>query len=322
MTLRAIRDLVRIAAVSSVVVGSVLAVGPTAVGAAAQGAAATPMAAAAVPVDVSPVRVGYARGRVYGRGTDGRVWWRSTSASAWQPIAGLVGSGPAAVEVTPAGQSTPVIVLFARGPAGDLLTATQTGSVTSGWSSLGGRLTSAPSAMTTGAGYNWGVVVAVRGTDGSIWTKVKNFPSGSWSGWTGHGGRATSAPCVYWYDPGPILLAVRGTDGRRWNKHLLDEESWSWWSDDVAINSALAVNNDIPYGTLMAWRNSRNQLFLQTGAGPVNAGGYLTSAPEVSLTGTDQLLYQAFVRGGDNAVWQYARQSGVGTWTSLGGKVT
>ena len=78
------------------------------------------------------------------------------------------------------------------------------------WVSLGGQLTSAPSATTRGAIID----VFVRGTDGGVWTK--QWTGSAWRGWFNLGGKVLSGtgPEAVTPDGTAIDLYVVGTDKR------------------------------------------------------------------------------------------------------------
>jgi hypothetical protein len=320
VTHRAIRDLVRIAAVSSVVVGSVLAVGPVAVGAAPQGTAPTAAAPAAAPTDVTPVQIGYSHFRVYARGTDGRVWWTTVGSGAWHPFAGAAGSGPSAIDVAATPDENDInTVLFAKGTGGNLITATQIRTVNSAWTSLGGALTSAPAAdVDRGTGD---VYVAARGTDGAIWLRHR-IGTGTWDAWRSVGGQATSAPSIT-IGPGGVFVAVRGTDGQIWQRSISPTQSWT--NRRIATSSAPAIdytNTSNGWVFSTAWRNSGNSLVLTYSPGTtVSPGGYLTSGPALYVDGFEGPYHEVYVRGGDNAVWRYIHGPGTSAWSSLGGSI-
>jgi hypothetical protein len=331
--------------VTAVTVFAMGVAGPAEAAAAAAAAAAVPATAATVvaapaatavavsvpvPVDVSPVRVGYAHGRVYGRGADGRVWWRPVnpppSGPVWRPIAGVVASGPAAVDTStsddPAGLR---ILLYARGPRGDLLTATQTSAGETAWVSLGGRLTSAPAAVRYEASHD--VVVAVRGWDGSLALRgceVDGTPA--WP-WKGVGGRLTSAPSIRddYYN---LTASVRGTDGRIWDYYYAGPDYMSgWFYQQIPTTSGPAVASSAQPGLhhlVHAWRDTRYRLQIDLVSGRrLDAGGYITSAPTAYTDPATSTHSDVYARGRDNALWRYTvADSGPGTWTCLGGTLT
>jgi len=91
-----------------------------------------------------------------------------------------------------------------------------TGSAWTGWSSLGGILTSDPAAVVYGTAYGTAhIAVFARGTDNALWVIVNN--GSGWGGWGSLGGILTSAPAATARD-GHIDVFVRGTDDKVWQK--------------------------------------------------------------------------------------------------------
>ncbi len=115
-----------------------------------------------------------------------------------------------------------------------------TGTEWTGWSSLGGTLTSDPAAVVYGPER---IAVFARGTDNALWVTVNNG-SGWLSGWGSLGGILTSAPAAASrYDH--IDVFVRGTDNKVWQKSWIspwgirgyggqpassDSTGWGGWS--------------------------------------------------------------------------------------------
>jgi hypothetical protein len=83
-----------------------------------------------------------------------------------------VAGGPAAVTVA----SGPVEI-FVQSTGGTAYERTNAGTW-SAWISLGGVLTTSPTATSQGAGASW---AAVGGTDGRLWQD--SYTAGAWSGW-------------------------------------------------------------------------------------------------------------------------------------------
>jgi hypothetical protein len=104
----------------------------------------------------------------------------------------------------------------------------------SSWSSLGGILSSAPTAVSWQDGSR--IDVFIRGTDNGLWHKW--WDGTRWNGWEGLGGILSSDPGgVSWGPPdrrvGPppaprIDVFVRGTDNALWHKWW-DSVRWNGW---------------------------------------------------------------------------------------------
>ena len=97
---------------------------------------------------------------------------------------------------------------------------------TSTWTSLGGTLTSAPSAC---SGTTGTIDVFVRGTAGDLWHN--RLISGKQTGWDGLGGilLAGTAPCAIAPDANTINVYVTGTAGELWLKKWTASAGWAQW---------------------------------------------------------------------------------------------
>ncbi len=292
-------------------------------------AASTPKAmsarAAAAPADVTPAHVGYAIGRVYGRGTDGRIWWRPAAGNAgWKPFADKVNSGPAALDATD--ETGTAVMLFARGASNQLVWNVQLdGAPDDIWLPLGGNLTSAPSAAVAGDG----LYVTARGGDGAIWVRVFDYAADDWLPWRSLGGLSTSAASIVYHPGIGTLVTTRGTNGNVYQRR--GDVSGSWVQLALpTISSRPEVNvAELPAGPKMsfAWRGADNALYLDDQQwGRRRAGGVLTSGATIYAWDEPAMPYfhvQAFARGTDNAMYHYDTDpSGGGRWIRLGGSFT
>lgn len=104
------------------------------------------------------------------------------------------------------------------------------------WVSLGGYITSDPTACTAG---NWTYVVA-RGGDNFFYFRRRYLPTGIWDDWRRIPGKAFSgAPAVRCSvnDDGRSMIEVQaiGFDGRLWRNYnsLTDVDVWSGWQRDT-----------------------------------------------------------------------------------------
>ena len=92
--------------------------------------------------------------------------------------------------------------------------------------SLGGKLTSSPSAASPGNGL---IDVFVRGTDNAVWEKTTTNGGSSWNAWTSLGGTLPSGTAPAACAQGSrVDLFVQGTDGALWHKYTTGT-SWSRW---------------------------------------------------------------------------------------------
>ncbi len=106
---------------------------------------------------------------VFGRGTDGALWWRQQTAHGWTPwrsLGGRLTSKPAVAENT-----SGHISVFVRGTDGAIWYRTLAGGHWGGWTRLGGDLLAgtAPAAAYGYYGFNEHLLVAAVGTDRAVW---------------------------------------------------------------------------------------------------------------------------------------------------------
>jgi IPT/TIG domain/Repeat of unknown function (DUF346) len=115
------------------------------------------------------------------------------------------------------------------------------------WESLGGTLTSAPTAV------SWGnrnrIDVFVRGTDNALWHKW--WDGASWSGWEYQGGGLSAAPSVAAKAANRLDVFIRGGDGCLYRKSW-NGASWSGFStvSSSQWNSAPGSTSQPGTGTL------------------------------------------------------------------------
>jgi hypothetical protein len=246
-------------------------------------------------------------------GTDLAVWARPIDAGAgsWHSLGGAVLYGPAA---TTAGTASYV---FAVGTDQALWYRIGTGGDWTPWRTLGGRLSSSPSAASLGTGH---VRVFGRGSDGTMWSR--EFLNGAWSGWTAHGGYLSSPPTAT-ADParGRVEVDVRGGDGYVYKQYLTPgAPAGTFTRRPVALCSGLVPSaaraaSDPADG---AYLDSDGVPQLLDGGVSRSVGGRLTANPAVQFEGDDVLLAG---RGGDGALWLYDGRPGSSGWVSLGGRI-
>jgi len=175
-----------------------------------------------------------------------------------------------------------VVQIMVRGTDNALWANGFTGAATSGWSTLGGTLGSDPTTTATSATNS---IVAVQGTDGTLFKKTWNGTiwSASWTQVAG-GAKTTVAPDLA-YDGTKVYLAARGTD------------------------NALYLSSSADGGATFS------------GTWTAVPGGTLAASPGISAS-VGHL--DVFAQGMDNAVWWNTSTNGGTTWAgwvSLGGKV-
>ena len=246
---------------------------------------------------------------VFVNGLDHGLWFRPLDGSPWQSLGGGLQYGPAAVA---AGSTSYVFVV---GVTGELWYRSDAGSGWSGWTSLGGYLTSSPAAASLGDGH---VRVFGRGAAGELWSR--ELRGGQWSDWIGHGGVLTAPPTATAIpDENRVEVWVRGTDTHVYYQSLTRGSGAApYQHHGVVACSAIALPperaaTDPAFGTFVD--NSGTPRMLESSWNRSLSGAF-TSTPAVLFAGEDVLVAG---RGTDNALWVWEGGPGYGSWRSLGG---
>ncbi len=223
-------------------------------------------------------------------GTDRQVWMVHMSPMGQNvpaPLGGRLIGGPAAVWVQPGGlSSTAMLVVFGRGTDNALWWIHQTASGWSRWASLGGVLTSTPTAAAEPSQGSF-LLVEARGSNGAVWNRTLQGPRRIWEPWNSIGGRLLpgTAPALA-INGGGLFAAAVGTDRAVW------------------------VAEDRYGGPGFVWHS---------------IGGRTTASPGIA-TPAESGAVVAFARGTDNAAWYkefFGHTAGVTAgWHSLGGRLT
>jgi hypothetical protein len=129
-----------------------------------------------------------------------------------------LGDGPAVASAGPGVED-----VFARGGDSALWTRHFNGSVWSGWTSVGGVITSGPGAASATATT---VDVFARGGNNAMWTN--HYDGSVWNGWTSLGGVIASPPAPVSDAPNTLDVFARGFDSALWTQHL-NGSTWSGW---------------------------------------------------------------------------------------------
>jgi peptidoglycan/xylan/chitin deacetylase (PgdA/CDA1 family) len=159
----------------------------------------------------------------------------------------------------------------------------------SGWTGLGGKLTTAPAAVSAEPGS---AEVYAAGTDHAVWRDV--LSGGRWSGWQRIGGATYSAPAAAWI-PGSnsTHLFARGTDNALWENTGSAGAFGGWHKLGGVLIDAPAAAGATPPGTdvavrgadtavwMMSYRSGRWSGFTRAWAAAAPA------APASRLLGTD-----------------------------------
>ncbi|WP_437721381.1 trypsin-like peptidase domain-containing protein [Sorangium sp. So ce861] len=230
------------------------------------------------------------------------------------------GGANAGVRITSILEESPILrdvtqrlVVFAKGSDNAIWHKYYDGGWSS-WTSLGGSLTSAPSATLTREGR---LTVFAKGSDNAIWHK---YYEGGWSGWTSLGGPLASAPAATVTREGRLTVFARGTDNAIWHKYY--DGGWSSW-----ISLGGATTHD-PAAVVTA--EGRLVVFARSSSGElvhryydggwsswISLGGTIASGPSAVVTAEGRLT--VFARGADNAIWHKYYDGGWSGWISLGG---
>jgi hypothetical protein len=188
-----------------------------------------------------------------------------------------------------------------------------------GFESLGGILTSKPSAVSWGSNR---IDVVVRGLDSSVHHKW--WDGSTWLGWENLGGLVHGAPAIASPASGRLDVFAVGLDHRMFHKWY--QGGWSGWetlggqfsSEPCAVSwgpnridiFARGMDSALWHG----WWNGT------TWGGWENLGGVIDSAPAVASTAADRL--DVFAKGTDSRLYQMSWSGSAWSgWRDLGGYV-
>jgi hypothetical protein len=260
-------------------------------------------------------------------GTDRHAWEVDLSNMAQhvpEPLGGSLIGGPAATFVPP-GVVTSIsgAVVFGRGTDNRLWWLDQTRA--SRWASLGGKLTSKPSAAVTPGSVH----ALARGTDGAVWDRVAHTtPAGQtvWEPWVSMGGRLLpgTAPVAAYSSHYGLVVAAVGIDRAVWVKYLSDDGQRSWHSigglttgdpglATPAASAVVAFARGVPSGA--GWYKEFLGHTSGVTAGWHTLGGTLTSGvTAITAQPEYQAVVSVFALGPDNKPMDDS-----GTWPALSG---
>jgi hypothetical protein len=265
-------------------------------------------------------------------GTDHHVWTvdlSNMSQNVPESLGGKILGGPAAAWVSPGSLShTGGLAVFGRGTGNQLRWRHQTSSGMSPWASLGGTITSRPTAVYWQGPESGILGVFARGADGAVWGRVEYHVSGhtAWTSWSSYGGHllAGTGPAVA-FTNGRIFLAAVGTGHTVWVRHNSPSGRWRPWHSiggDTTSIPALATPAD---GVVVAFARgtdntaSYNEFYGQTAgvtAGWHSIGGTLTSGLTAipSQVESAAAMTSVFALGPDHQPME-----DTGTWPALTG---
>lgn len=187
----------------------------------------------------------------------------------------------------------------------------------SGWESLGGVLTSKPSAVSWGANR---IDVVARGTDSATYHRW--WDGSQWGGWESLGGGLQSGPAICSWASGRLDVFVAGNDHQLYHKWY--QSGWSGWE---ALGGVLSSDP-----TAVSWGPNRIDVFARGmdsamwhlwwdgshWGGWESLGGVLDSAPAVASWSADRL--DTFVKGTDSHLYhKWWNGSKWSEWENLGG---
>jgi hypothetical protein len=193
------------------------------------------------------------------------------------------------------------------------------------WESLGGGLTSAPTAV------SWGnqnrIDVFVKGTDSALWHKW--WDGTRWNGWEPLGGVLTTDPVVTSWGVGRLDVFGKGTDNQLWHKFYAG--GWSGWEPLGGVLASgpggvswgpnridvfvLGTDNQIYHKWWSAaWSGWERHGFAST-LGPADDG--FGSGPGVASTGVGELDVYALGHT-VNTLWHQPFAGSWGGWISEG----
>jgi hypothetical protein len=192
----------------------------------------------------------------------------------------------------------------------------------SGWTGLGGMVTSAPTLVASPAPGPNRLDLVVEGGGNSIWHRA--FVSGVWQAWDSPGGSTAQTPAIA-TTGSALQLVVVGSDSSIYSNQLTFGGSWSTWQNlggsshsapSLAVDSTgtthlIVIGLD---GSIYHKVKPLGGTWASTWDSP---GGSVSSPAAVTALGSDIVL---LVRGTDSQVYfnELALPGWVG-WTGLGG---
>jgi C1A family cysteine protease len=189
-----------------------------------------------------------------------------------------------------------------------------------GWESLGGQITSRPSAVSWAANR---IDVVARGLDSAVWHRW--WDGSAWRGWESLGGLIHGAPAICSWGSGRLDMFAVGMNHRLYHKWY--QGGWSGWEDLGGMLSSEPA--------AVCWGSNRIDVFARGmdqamwhlwwdgngWHGWESLGGGLSSGPAVSSWAPNRL--DTFVRGYNMHLWhKWWDGSAWHGWEDLGGVLT
>lgn len=185
----------------------------------------------------------------------------------------------------------------------------------SGWESLGGIITSRPSAVSWGPNR---IDVVARGTDSAVWHRW--WDGSAWHGWESLGGIVHGAPAICSWTGGRLDIFAVGTNHHLFHKWY--QGGWSGWEDLGGVLSSEPA--------AVSWGPNRIDVVARgmdqaiwhlwwdgNWHGWESLGGGLSSGPAIASWGANRL--DIFARGYDMHCWHRWWANGWSGWEDRGG---
>ena len=248
--------------------------------------------------------------------TDGTVQMKSLETGLYAAAGGHLVSAPSAIVTAVGHEGMAEFIVFGRGTDNALWYTTcfvedeeKNFSCSGSWASLGGTITSRPSAVILdGDTYS----VYARGSNGAVWGR--DHTEAGWGGWHQIGGALLSGtgPSAA-AAPDGIYLLVVGTNKQLYIQHVGVTE-FTAAGGQTTSTPALVSTSDSLVGFV---RGADNALwyhqFLSTTPGWHSLGGALKTGTAGSVSGDTPYAYGV---GGNDQIWQHSGLDG-GSWSQV-----
>jgi SpoIID/LytB domain protein len=287
-----------------------------------------PLAVDLSPTTVSAVRTGAGSVVVFVRGGDNSLWTTTAVGGVFggytQIPAGAL-TGPAAVSYD--GGRIDLFVIGTDKALWHTWTQVDGAGRPTTWApfqSLGGTLTSAPSAASNGSGN---ILVSARDRVGG--TSYRILDGGVWGPWRSIDGAGVTTSVAEVYNGSSYRVRMVGTDGDVWTRLIPSSgaaPSQPWVSTERRSVFAPSVSGTTWWARdvrAAAWPNGSGGIRQEREATSlaVDLGGGINSA--VAMVELADGSFWTFGRGNDNALWlNVAGPTGTNAWVQIGGFIT
>lgn len=246
---------------------------------------------------------------VFLRGVDDAIYSftdTGTWSTIWNPLGGTLTSDPAVV----VDQSAATWV-FARGTDFALYARVQSGG---GWTRLGGRLASDPTAISHAGNLS----VFLLGTENDLWSITNT--GGTWGAMGSLGGTLTSNPAAVVSGPGVVSVFARGVGNGLWG--ITPGQAWTPYGGQLAGDPVPVVDSTgivwvfarMSDGSISAMSMATPGTWISLGVWP--GGGTFVADPSAVLAGSTLWV---FGLGSDYSVWAKNQGDWTAPWVFLGG---